>query len=76
MALFGFAGYSLFLVLCFSHCLCDYPLQTDKLAIIQRITSVEELEGYETESRRRGQFPGETAALMQRRIELLSKRKA
>jgi hypothetical protein len=33
MTLFGFAGFSLFLVLCFSHCLCDFPLQTDKLAL-------------------------------------------
>ncbi|MEB3332738.1 MAG: DUF3307 domain-containing protein [Synechococcaceae cyanobacterium] len=33
MALFGFGGVSLFLVLCFAHCLCDYPLQTDKIAV-------------------------------------------
>lgn len=33
MALLDFSGFSLFLVLCFAHCLCDYPLQSDKLAI-------------------------------------------
>lgn len=44
--------------------------QNRKLAMIRAMTSVEELDGWETESRRRGQFPGETAALMQRRIEL------
>ena len=50
--------------------------QSDKLAIIRRITSVEELDGYEQEAQRRGCFPGEIAALMQRRIELQSKRTA
>lgn len=33
MALLGFSGFSLFLVLCFGHFLCDFPLQTDKVAI-------------------------------------------
>lgn len=32
MASLGFSGFSLFLVLCFGHCLCDYPLQSDKIA--------------------------------------------
>lgn len=32
MTSLGFSGFSLFLVLCFGHCLCDYPLQTDKIA--------------------------------------------
>jgi hypothetical protein len=48
--------------------------QTDKLAMIRRITSLEELDGYMTEVTRRGCFPGEMAALMQRRIELQTKR--
>jgi len=45
--------------------------QTQKLSIIQRITSVEEIDGYETEARRRGLFPGEQALIATRRIELL-----
>lgn len=32
MALLGFSGFSLFFVLCFGHCLCDFPLQSDKIA--------------------------------------------
>jgi len=28
----GFSGFSLFLILCFGHCLCDYPLQNEKIA--------------------------------------------
>ena len=33
MALLGFSGLPLFLVLCFGHCLCDFPLQSDKIAL-------------------------------------------
>ena len=33
MALLGFSGLPLFLVLCFGHCLCDFPLQSDKIAV-------------------------------------------
>jgi hypothetical protein len=50
--------------------------QTDKLAIIRRITSLEELDGYLAEASRRGCFPGEIAACMARRIELQTKRTA
>jgi hypothetical protein len=44
--------------------------QNRKLAMIQRITSVEELDGWTDGMKTRPTFPGETAALMQRRIEL------
>ena len=33
MPIFGFTGFSLFLILCFAHCLCDFPLQSDKMAV-------------------------------------------
>ncbi len=49
--------------------------QNDKLAMIQRITSLAELDGYQTEANRRGCFPGEVAAIFQRRIELQTKGK-
>jgi hypothetical protein len=32
MVLFGFSGIKLFLVLCFAHCLCDFPLQNNSIA--------------------------------------------
>lgn len=44
--------------------------QSDKLALIRRITSVEELDGWADGMKTRATFPGEAAALMQRRIEL------
>jgi hypothetical protein len=50
--------------------------QSDKLDQIRQITSVEELDGWADGMKTRATFPGETAALMQRRIELQSKRTA
>ena len=50
--------------------------QTRKLDQIRRITSVEELDGWAEGMKTRASFIGEMAALMQRRIELQSKRTA
>ena len=44
--------------------------QNAKLALIFRMTSPDELDGYEAEARCRGMFPGEMAALMARRVAL------
>ena len=49
--------------------------QTDKLAMIRRITSLEEVDGYLGEASRRGCFPGEIACVMARRIELQTRGK-
>ena len=45
------------------------PEQQSKLAIIARQTA-DELDGYESQARNRGMFPGEQAAITWRRVEL------
>lgn len=48
--------------------------QNAKLEMIQRITDVAELDAYEEGAKKRGVFPGEIAAVMNRRISLMGKK--